>query len=264
MASTVFPPAHVPAPWQGVLRVWRRNFESWKKFYKASLVGALGEPVLYLLAIGYGLGRFVDTVAGVPYAVFLAPGIVASAAMNSASFETTFGAFARMREQHTYAAILATPIGLSEIVAADILWGGSKGALAASVVLAVAAAAGLVGSPWAVLVPPLSLLVGVMFGALGMIMTARAQSWDHFSYYFTLVISVMFLFSGVFFPLESLPAAGRAIAWLLPLTHAVTATRALVAGQLGLALLADLAWMVAVTAVAYLLAVRFMRRRLIV
>ena len=102
--------------------VWRRNLESWKRFAVSFFVANLGEPVFFLLAMGYGLGRFVADLDGVPYAVFLAPGIIASAAMNSATFETTFGSFTRMTEQHTYVAILATPCSVADVVAGDILW----------------------------------------------------------------------------------------------------------------------------------------------
>ena len=101
------------------------------------LVAALGNPIFYLLSIGYGLGRFVADIDGLPYAVFLTPGILATAAMNSASFETTFGSFTRLHEQNTYAAILATPCSVADIVAGDILWAATKSVLAVVFVLLV-------------------------------------------------------------------------------------------------------------------------------
>jgi len=246
----------------GALCVWRRDMESWRKYYRSSLVGALGEPILSLLAIGYGLGRFVD-IGGVSYAQFLAPGILAAAAMNAASFEATYGSFTRMTEQRTYDAILATPVGVREIVAGDALWAASKSTLSGTAVLLVAAVAGLVGSPWALLLPLVSLLVGLVFGAMGLVVSARARSYDFFTYYFTLAITVMYLFSGVFFPLESLPAWARGLAWCLPLTHAVALARACMHGDLGILVLANLAALLAVLALAYGLAVRWVRRRLV-
>src|SRR5262245_39936396 len=131
------------APGIGALRVWRRDFESWKRFSLSFLVAALGNPIFYLVSIGYGLGRFVADIDGLPYAVFLAPGILASSAMNSASFETTFGSFTRMHEQNTYAAILATPCSVADVVAGDILWAATKSTLSVVFVLLVTAAAGL-------------------------------------------------------------------------------------------------------------------------
>jgi lipooligosaccharide transport system permease protein len=246
----------------GATRVWRRDMESWRKYYRSSLVGALGEPILSLLAIGYGLGRFVD-IGGVRYAEFLAPGILASAAMNAASFEATFGSFTRMTEQKTYDAILATPIGIREIVAGDALWAASKATLSGTAVLLVAAAAGLVRSPWALALPPIALLIGLVFGSMGLVVSSRARAYDFFTYYFTLVITVMYLFAGVFFPIESLPGWVQRVAWLLPLTHAVALVRACVSGTVTPIAVVHLLVLVAALAASYALAVRWVGRRLI-
>src|SRR5436190_7608626 len=229
----------VPGFLRGALCVWRRDMESWRKYYRSSLVGALGEPILSLIAIGYGLGRFVD-LGGVSYAQFLAPGILASAAMNAASFEATFGSFTRMTQQKTYDGILATPIGIREIVAGDVLWAASKSVLSGVAVLAVATGAGLVHSAWALVLPAVALLIGVVFAAMGLLVSSRAQAYDFFTYYFTLVITVMYFFSGIFFPLASLPAWAQAVAWCLPLTHAVALSRACAAGAVGVGALGHL------------------------
>ncbi|HZP42340.1 MAG TPA: ABC transporter permease [Candidatus Binatia bacterium] len=246
------------------MSVWRRDLESWQRFAPSFFVAALGDPVFYLLGIGYGLGRFVADIDGVPYAVFLAPGIIAFTAMNSATFETTIGSFTRMVEQNTYAAILATPCSVADVVAGDVLWAATKGTIAVAVVLALVAAFGLLASPLAVLLLPLGFAVGLMFAAIGMVMTAKAPSYDFFNYYFTFVFSVMFLFCGVFFPIVTLPAWARVVAWCLPLTHAVNLARALAAGTLAPSLLGEVAWMAVVTAAAFWLAERLVRRRLLV
>ena len=247
----------------GALRVWRRDMESWRKYYRASLVGALGEPILSLLAIGYGLGRFVD-IAGIPYVQFLAPGILAAAAMNAASFEATFGSFTRMTEQKTYDAILATPLGIRDIVAGDALWAASKATLSGTAVLLVAVAAGLVQSAWAIVLPPLACLIGLVFGTMGLVVSSRAQAYDFFTYYFTLVITVMYLFSGVFFPIESLPVWAQAFAWCLPLTHAVALVRACMMGTVGPLVAAHVVVLGLFLVASHAVAVRWIRRRLIV
>ncbi len=247
---------------RGAARVWRRDMESWRKYHRSSLVGALGEPILSLLAIGYGLGKFV-ALPGESYAQFLAPGILAAAAMNAASFEATFGSFTRMTEQKTYDAILATPIGIRELVAGDVLWAASKATLSGTAVLLVAALAGLVHSAWALLLPPVALLIGLVFGAMGLIVSARAPAYDFFTYYFTLVITVMYLFSGVFFPIESLPPWARTAAWALPLTHAVAIVRALVQGSVGPIVVVHVLALLAVLLVSFAVAVRLVTRRLI-
>jgi lipooligosaccharide transport system permease protein len=250
-------------PTHRALHVWRRDLESWRRYAVSFLVAALGEPIFYLLAIGYGLGRFVRPIEGVPYAVFLAPGMIALTAMNSATFETTFGSFTRMTQQHTYAAILATPCSVADVVAGDILWAATKSTIAVAFVLVLTGLFGLLASPLALALLPVAFLVGFLFGALGMLVTARAPSYDFFNYYFTLVISGMFLFSGVFFPLESLPAWARSVAWFLPLTHAVTIARAFTSGVVHPGVVADLAWIVAVGTVAFVIAERWVRARVL-
>jgi lipooligosaccharide transport system permease protein len=251
-------------PTVGALRVWRRNLESWKRYAVSFFVAALGEPIFYLLAIGYGLGRFVENIHGVPYAVFLAPGIIASTAMNTATFETTFGSFTRMTEQHTYTAILATPCSVADVVAGDILWAASKSFLSAGFVVLVTSLFGLVHGARILGLVPVGFLIGLMFGCLGMVVTARAPSYDFFNYYFTLGISLMFLFSGVFFPLDSLPEWVRAVAWILPLSHAVAVCRGVAAGVVDPGLIGHVAWMLAVSAGAFVIAERMVRRRLMV
>ncbi len=245
------------------LRVWRRNLESWKRFAVSFFVANLGEPVFFLLAMGYGLGRFVTDIHGMSYAMFLAPGIIASAAMNASSFETTFGSFTRMTEQHTYVAILATPCSVAYVVAGDVLWAATKSLLAVCLILVITALFGLLPSPLALALIPVGFLVGLMFAALGMVVTARSPSYDFFSYYFTF-ISMMFAFAGVFFPLEGLPGWARVLAWALPLTHAVRLSRGLTAGTPDVGLLGDVLWILVVTVIAFVIAERMVRRRLLV
>lgn len=248
---------------RGSTRVWYRNFESWKDFATASLVGTLAEPLLTLFAIGYGLGRLVEPIGGQSYMAFLAPGLLASTAMTAAAFETTFGSFTRLTEQGTFEAIVRTPISVGEIVAGDILWGASKSVLGATFVLALMWILGLTATPLALGTLPMAFLVGLMFGGLGMAYTALAPSYAFFNYFFTLVITVMYLFSGVFFPLEGLPDWAVGAAWCLPLTHAVIIIRALAAGEIHGLLVVHLAVVAAFTALAFPLATRLIRRRLI-
>jgi lipooligosaccharide transport system permease protein len=245
------------------ITVWYRDAKIWTKFYNASILGNLGEPLLYLLAMGWGLGRMVGTVDGIPYIEFLAPGLICSTAMYAATFECTFGSFTRMTRQNTYDAILATPVSLEDIVAGEILWGATKGFLSGTAMLLVISLFGLVKSFWAVLALGLAFLIGLLFASLSMIVSARAASYDFFSYYFTLAIAPMFLFSGIFFPVTNLPDWAQTFAWFLPLTHGVSASRALFAGNIGWAIAADLLWLFGFFAVAFVVALRSIRKRLI-
>jgi len=243
--------------------VWYRDAKVWTKFYKASILGNLGEPLLYLLAMGWGLGRMVGTVDGIPYIEFLAPGLVCSTAMYAATFECTFGSFTRMTRQNTYDAILATPVSLEDIIAGEILWGATKGLLSGTAMLLVMALFGLVTSFWSVLSLGLVFLIGLLFSSLSMMVTARAPSYDFFSYYFTLAIAPMFLFSGIFFPVENLPHWAQTFAWFLPLTHGVSASRALFAGKVSWVIAGDLLWLAAFFVITFVIAVRSIRKRLI-
>jgi lipooligosaccharide transport system permease protein len=122
---------------------------------------------------------------------------------------------------------------------------------------------GLVKSFWALLALPLVILVGLLFSSLSMIVTAKSQSYDFFSYYFTLGIAPMFLFSGIFFPIENLPEWAQTMAWFLPLTHGVTVSRALFTGTASLGHLADILWLVVFFLIAFTFAVGAVRKRLI-
>jgi lipooligosaccharide transport system permease protein len=248
---------------RGAVRVWRRDYESWKDYAVASIVGTMAEPILFFVAMGYGLGRFVDQIQGQPYVAFIAPGLLASTAMHSAAFETTFGSFTRMVEQRTYEAIVMTPISVGQVVAGDILWAASKSVFASGIIFAIMGFLGLLESPWSAAMLPLVFLVGTMFGALGMAWTALAPSYAFFNYFFTLVIGLMFLFSGVFFPLEGLPRWAETAAWFLPLTHAVVLMRGLRTGELDPSMWQDAAWIAVFTILAFAVAARLIRRRLI-
>lgn len=243
--------------------VWFRNAKVWTTYYRASFIGNLGEPLLYLLAMGWGLGRMVGTVDGVPYIEFLAPGLVCSTAMYAAAFECTFGAFTRMTRQKTYDAILAAPVSLDEIIAGEILWGGTKGFFSGGAMILVMALFGLVKTPLVILALPLTFIIGTLFSALSMIVTAKSPSYDFFSYYFTLGIAPMFLFSGIFFPLDSFPPWAGTLAWFLPLTHGVNLSRAIFTGKLELGAAAELVWLVFFIAASVLVAMRAIRKRLV-
>jgi len=245
------------------IKVWQRNRDAWFKFYKASLIGTLAEPILFLLAFGYGLSRFMTEVDGMPYINYIAPGLMAASVMNAASFECTFGSFTRMSTQKSYDAIMVTPVSPEEIAAGDILWGATKGVLSAMVILIVLYGAGLVSSPWLIAGPVLFLLSGLAFGSMGLIVTAFAPSYDYYAYYFSLVVSPMFFFSGIFFPLDGMPHWVAKAAWFMPLTHAVNIARGLAAGKIGPGLAFDAVWLIIFTVITGWLAVKLIRRRLV-
>lgn len=245
--------------------VVRRNARVWRAYLWASLIGNLGEPLLYLAAIGFGIGALLgpEGIGGIPYDVYLAPGILVSTSMYTAVFECTFGSFTRMKPQKTFDAILATPVTPVELAAGEVVTAALKSGVGAAVVLAVITAFGLVQSPLALLTIPLGLVVGFAFGALGLVTAALSPDYSFFNYFFTLVIAPMFLLSGIFFPVETLPGWAVVLAHVFPLTHAVRIARALTLGQPDPSLLLHLAVLFAGGVAATALAAALLRRRLI-
>lgn len=245
--------------------VWSRDFDVFRKFFVSSILPFFAEPLLYILALGYGLGFFVGSIGDIPYPVFLAPGILSYSAMFAASSECTYSTFVRMHFQKTFDAVLSTPVNVEDIVLGEILWGATKSVISGICIFAVIYVLGLVRLESALLIVPTVALVGLMFASLGMFFTSIVPSIDSFNYYFTLVISPMFLLSGVFFPLSgsNLPAIVPMIAWFMPLTHAVNVIRPAALGQYSWGLTWDILWMAVFTLIFYALSTVLMKRRLI-
>jgi len=243
--------------------VWRRNFLVWRKLAIPSILGNLADPMVYMLGLGYGIGTLLPEVGGVPYIAFLAAGAVCFSTMNSATFETLYSAFSRMQVQKTWEAILNAPVSLDDLVLGELMWAASKACLSGVAILGVAAALGLVHSPLALWALPLIFLTGLAFAALGLVMTALAPSFDFFMYYFTLFVTPMTLLSGVFFPVEQLPAAFQALSSLLPLSHAVKLTRPLFFGEVPAQAWLHIAVLAGYAVAAFWLALGLARRRLL-
>lgn len=245
------------------IRVLKRNLAVFKKTWKTNIAFNFIEPLLYLGAMGWGLGAFVGEIYGMPYIQFIAPGLIASSAMWAASAECTYESYVRMHYQKIFHAIVATPVQLDEVVVGELLTGTFKSVLYGSVILLVIALLGLVRSPYALLVPLVLVFCGLIFSELGMIWTGIVPKIDSFSYFFTLLVTPMFLFSGVFFPLETLPEIVQAAAWLLPLYHIVILLRSLVLGIVSPALLLHVLALLLFVIILFPFPVRLMNRRLI-
>jgi lipooligosaccharide transport system permease protein len=242
--------------------IWRRNFMVWKKMAGASVLGHLADPVIYMLGLGYGLGGMLPEINGMSYISFLAAGTVCYSTMNSASFESLYSGFARMHEQRTWEAILNTPITLDDIVLSEVIWAASKSLLSGVAVLLVIWMLGLSHSILSLWIIPLSLLVGLCFAALGLIMTSLAPSYDFFMYYFTLIITPMVLLCGVFFPVEQLPPFLQSVSSVLPLTHAINLARPLMNDSVPSQLLLHITVLLAYALTGLYVSLVLFRRRL--
>lgn len=243
-------------------RVTSRNLVVWRRMAAASAIGYVGEPLLSLIALGFGLGQIVHELDGMSYAEFIAPGLVVSTVMYTATFEGTFGAYTRMVTQGTYDAILATPVGIAEIVAGEVVFGAIKSCFGATIVLLVATAFGLVPSWTAVAIPLVAFFAGLLFSAMAIAVTSLSRSYEVFNYYFTLAIAPMYFFSGVFFPLGKMPIWVQRASLVMPMTHVVDVSRALIRGHIGAPMLAHLLAIGMFLAIAYAIAQRGIKKRM--
>jgi lipooligosaccharide transport system permease protein len=241
--------------------VWRRNMLVWRKLMAASVLTNLADPLIMLFGLGYGLGALLPSMEGMSYIAFFAAGQLCTATMFTASFESMFSGFSRMHGQKTWDAILYAPLVIDDVVAGEVIWAASKAWLSGSTILGITVLFGIATSPLVILAIPAAFLVGLAFSAVGLIMTVLARNWDFFSYYMTLVMTPMMMISGVFFPVEQLPAPLLAVAKALPLYHGVQIVRPLVAGAMPEGWLLHAAVLVAYAVGGYALAIHFARKR---
>lgn len=253
----------LPAVRRDALIVWRRNALVWRKLMFASITINFGEPFLYLLGLGFGLGFFIGDMAGMPYLTFLATGIIAASAMQTATFEAMYSVFTRMVPQNTFESQLATPLEVDDVLLGEMLWCASKATLSGIAILIVAYLLGAVEGARPLLVIPVIFVIGLCFSGPALIMTALSPNYDFFVYYQTLALTPMFLLCGVFYPVDTLPPIVQSVVQVLPLTHAVALVRPLVAGLTVSDVALHLAVMLIYAAVGYYIAVVLVRRRLL-
>ncbi len=243
-------------------RVWQRNFTVYTKLYKSSFALNFVEPLLYLAALGLGLGAFVNEINGMPYINFIAPGIIASSSMFAAIYECTYGTYIRMTYQKTFDAILATPINLDDLIAGELMWGATKSVIYGTTIIIVISIFGLVDSALIILAIPVLFITGLIFSEISVIFTAIIPGIDSFNYFYTLFMTPMFLFSGIFFPLDNLPPIVSKIAFFTPLYHLVNVCRGFSSGRI-FTVIDDLLWIFAVVLLLAPYPFRLMKRRII-
>lgn len=222
-------------------RVWQRHLTVYTKLYKTSIALNFVEPALYLIAFGIGLGAFIKDINGMPYIKFIAPGIIASSSMFAATYECTYGTYVRMTFQKTFDAILATPVNINDLIAGELIWAATKSMFYGTIIIIAISAFGLVDSPLVIAIIPVLFLSGLVFAEVSMLCTAIVPGIDSFNYFYTLFMTPMFLFSGIFFPLDVLPSIVAKIAFFTPLYHLTFICRSLVWGTTG-SILTSIVW----------------------
>lgn len=221
----------LPRPSMRWLPVYLRNLRVWRKLALASVVGNIADPLIVLVAFGYGLGRLLPEVAGVPYILFLAAGSLCMSTMTAASFESLYSAFSRMHVQKTWESLLNAPLELDDVLLAEWLWAATKSLFSGVAIMAVVWVLGISRAPTLPLALGVVVLTGLCFGAIGLCFNALARGYDFFTYYFTLIMTPMIFLSGVYYPVSALPDWLAPVAGALPLAAAVELARPLVIGE---------------------------------
>ena len=239
-----------------------RNFLVWRKLLVPSLLGNLADPLIWLVGLGFGLGSLLPSIGNLTYLEFLGSGMLCYAVMYSASFEALYSAFSRLKIQRTWEGILLAPMTVTDVVLGEWVWAAAKSTLSGGAILFVMALLGLVESAAALAMLPVAFLLGLAFAGVALVITALADSYDFFVYYFTLVITPMMLVSGVFFPSAQLPPIVQSIAAALPLVHATELSRGLTVGALLDGVLLHVAVITFYGVASVLLAIRLVRKRL--
>lgn len=225
-----------------------------------AIVSGFFEPLFYLIAMGQGLGSLVGTVSGpsgqqLSYAAFIAPGLLATSAMNGAIYDSTFSFFIKLKYAKLYDAMLATPLGPVDIALGEIGWALLRGGMYSAGFLGIMLAVGLIFSPWGLLALPAALFVAFAFASIGIATTSFMRSWQDFDLV-QLAVVPMFLFSATFFPLSVYPSAVQWLVQAFPLYHAVSLMRSLTTGAVGWSALGHLAYFAVMATVGFLVASR--------
>lgn len=260
-----------PLVWPSPRRAWRMVERSLVVYKHGWLIIVSGffEPLFYLIGIGYGLGRLVPGVDGVSYAAFVAPGLLASSCLNGAITDGFFNIFFKLHFQRTYDGILATPMRVPDIAFGEMLWALGRGSVYAAAFLAVLGAIGAAGGPpvllsaWAVAALPAAILVAASFSAMALLLTSLIRKVEDFDVVMGLLVTPMFLFSGIFFPVSQMPVAVQWGVQMVPLFHAVGLVRGLTTGRLSSELVWHAFYLGVTGTVAFIIAMRRLERALI-
>lgn len=226
----------VPGTASRAARLVERNILSYRRMWPA-FVSGIFEPVFFLFSLGVGLGPLVGRLEGpggalLDYPEFVAPGLLAAAAMNGAMIDATFGLFFKLKYAKTYEAVLSTPLEIEDVARGEVAWSLLRGGIYSGLFIGVMVALGSISSWWGVLLLPACLLIAFAFSAAGMACATFMRGWQDFDFV-QLVLLPMFLFSATFYPLSTYPGPLQVVVWCTPLFHGVQLCRQLSVGVVG-------------------------------
>lgn len=245
--------------------IWRNSLV-YKHMWAAMLTGFF-EPLFYLVAVGFGVGRMIGTVNfggnEISYAAFIAPGMLAASTLNGAIIDGFFYPFFKLNYQKTYEGILATPMSAADIAVGEMLWAQVRGSIYSVGFLALLLVMGLIESPWALLAVPAAMLSAGALAAGAMILTGITRQISSFEKVMNLVFFPMFLFSGTFFPVSIYPGFLQPVVMATPLYHSANLIRSLTTGVIGWGALGNVAYLAAMFVIANFVVIRLIRNRLV-
>ena len=257
------PSNRLPSLASRITSVWYRHMLVYTRNLISNGLPPFMEPLIFLAGVGLGLGKYIATMDGLPYIQFLASGLLVTSAMYTSAFELSYGTFIRLEFDKVYDGMLAAPISVNNLLVGEILWAGTKGWFFSFAVLIIVSVFGVIPLSFSLLAPLVGFLTGILFGAISMLVTSFVKNINHFNFYFTGLLSPMFFFSGVVFPVKSLPELIQPVAWIMPLTHCVDLVRAFCTGQFHPVLWLNLIYILAVSLLTGHFAIRRLKKRLI-
>ncbi|MCK5203429.1 MAG: ABC transporter permease [Desulfobacterales bacterium] len=254
---------HIPSLMHRLGSVWYRHYRVYRQNIFSNGIPPFLEPLFFLAGIGLGLGKYVGFIDDVPFLLFIAAGIAVPSAMFTASFECTFGTYIRLEYDKVYDGMISAPLKVTDLFVGEILFAATKGLFFSGAVTIVLAAFGLTAGPGFLFAPLIGFFTGALFASLSLLVTSVVKNINHFNFYFTGLLTPMFFFSGIIFPIENMPPVLRVVARILPLAHAVSLTRAGWFGSWKPELLLNMLYMASVTILLGAWAIRRLRRRLL-
>ncbi|HDQ44482.1 MAG TPA: ABC transporter [bacterium] len=258
------PSNSIPGLSHRLYSVWYRHMRVYTRNLISNGLPPFLEPLIFLAGIGLGLGKFIVSMEGIPYIEFLASGLLVTSSMYTAAFECSYGTFIRLEFERAYDGMLSAPITVHDLIVGEIIWAGTKGFFFSFAVLVIVSVFGVIPVGLSLFAPFVGFLTGVMFAVISLLVTSFVKNINHFNFYMTGFLSPMFFFSGVVFPVSSLPAALRPLAEAMPLTHVVRLIRAFCHADFTPILWLDLLYVVVVTLLVGHFAIRRLRRRLVI
>jgi lipooligosaccharide transport system permease protein len=250
--------------------LWHRLYSVWFRHYRVYVTNLISnglppflEPLIFLGGIGLGMVQYITKMDGIPYLQFLGTGLPITAAMYTAAFECSFGTFIRLEYEKVYDGMLAAPLTVNNLLIGEVIFAGTKGFFFSLAVILVVGVFGIIPMPASFLAPIVGFFTGLMFAALSLLVTSFVNNINHFNFYMTGLLSPMFFFSGVVFPIANLPRFLWPVAEIFPLTHAVRWVRAVCLSRYSSVLGWDTLYIVVFTFITGYFGIRRLSKRLV-